>query len=203
MRTIARWSRPTCAGWSDARGRRGLAALALLVVTAGCAPFGLVESRRTAIGPTLTVEPQRQWTTIRSGRSELWTVDGVPLEAIRFVTPLAEGQALFAERGAKQPTFRATMTPTEIMELVVDSWAAAGAQQVQVSNLRPRKLGGLDGFGFDMTYLHRNGLEAQGMVVGAVAKQQLHLVIYTGTRLHYFEKYRPDVERRIDSIRIQ
>src|SRR5262249_30254337 len=157
---IARWSRRTCAGWSDAKVRRGLAALALLV-TAGCAPFGLVESRRTAVGPALTVEPQRQWTTIRSGQAGLWRVDGVPLGGIRFATPLADGQPLFPERGPKQPAFRATMTPSEIMELVGDGWAAAGAQQVQVGNLRPRKLGGVDGFGFDMTYLHRNGLEAQ------------------------------------------
>jgi hypothetical protein len=40
-------------------------------------------------------------------------------------------------------------------------------------------------------------------VAGAVAKGKLHLVIYTGTRRHYFPKYQGDVDRLIDSIRMQ
>lgn len=44
--------------------------------------------------------------------------------------------------------------------------------------------------------------EGQGSVTGAVAKGKLHLIMYTGARKHYFPKYREDVDRMVDSIRI-
>lgn len=200
-----RWSSPMCANWSRELPARYVVALVLTLAGAGCAPYTLVEPKRTAISDLYTVEPQVQWSAAERGKIVTWTVDGFSLEAVRFVKGLDDGEPLLFEqpRQTKPPTFRANMTPSEIMEFVVDSWSLAGAQQVKASSLRPRKFGKLDGFAFDMAYLLRNGLEAQGMVAGAVAKGKLHLIMYTGTRRHYFPKYRDDVDRMMDSIRIQ
>ena len=205
MRKTDRSSSPICASLSKLHPVRHLVAFLLALTWAGCAPYALVEPKRTAIGDLYTVEPQVQWSAVERGKIVTWTVDGFPLEAVRFVKGLDDGESLLLEQAlqTKPPTFRANMTPSEILEFVVDSWSLAGAQQVRASNLRPRKFANLDGFAFDMTYLLRNGLEAQGMVVGAVAKGKLHLIIYTGARRHYFPKYKTDVDRMIDSIRIQ
>jgi hypothetical protein len=181
-------------------------ALALALIWGGCAPYTLIEPKRIAIGDLYTLEPQVQWNAMESGKIVNWTVDGFPLEAVRFFRGLADGEPLFPElsrAGARPPTFSTRMAPSEVAEFVVDSLSLAGAQQVRMQNLRPRPFGTLEGFTFDMTYLHRNGLEAQGLVVGAVANGKLQLIIYTGTRQYYFPKYIADVDRMIDSIRIQ
>lgn len=203
MRPIERWSSHTCASSSSRRLAQRLATLAVALAWAGCAPFTLVEAKRTTIGGFYTVEPQRAWSARQEGKTEAWTVDGFPLESVRFVKALAEGEALAASRAAKAPAFKAHMTPNEIMEFVVDSLATAGAQRIEASNLHPSKFGALDGFGFDLAYLLGNGLESQGMVVGAVTQSKLHLILYTGARQHYFPKYKTDVDRIVESIRME
>jgi hypothetical protein len=207
MRMTDRSSSPTCTS-SSRTGSRAHFALVLMTITmAGCAPYTLVEPKRTAIGDMYTVEPQTQWSAAEAGKILRWTVDGFPLEMVTFVRGLDEGEPLYPRSGGqpdrKPPTYRARMTPSEIMELVVDSLSLQGVQQVAGTNLRPRKFGDVDGFAFDVTYLLGNGLEGQGIVVGAVAKNRLHLIMYTGTRRHYFPKYRADVERMVDSIRMR
>ena len=54
-----------------------------------------------------------------------------------------------------------------------------------------------------MDWVTRGGLEKQALVAGAVVKSQLHLIIYEGTRAHYFPKHRDDAEHVIASIRVQ
>lgn len=204
MRKTDRWSSPMCAKWS--RGvPAGLVSLVLALTWVGCAPYAYVEPRRTTIGDLYTVEPQVAWSAVERGTTVSWTVDGFPLEAVRFVRGVGDGEPLLVDgvRLAKTPRFKRQMTPSEIMELVVDSWSFAGAQEVKASNLRPRKFGTLDGFAFDMAYLLRNGLEAQGIVAGATVKDKLHLIMYTGARSYYFPKYKDAVDRMIDSIRMQ
>jgi hypothetical protein len=103
----------------------------------------------------------------------------------------------------KQPHFRVTMTPSEIVELVADTWSLFGASKIRATGLRPAKFGTADGFRFELTFVWRDGVDAEATVVGAVIKQQLQLIVYSGTRLHYFEKYRPTVERLLDSIHVE
>ena len=95
------------------------------------------------------------------------------------------------------------MTPSEIMELVVDSVSTQGLERVEATGLRPEKFGAAQGFRFEMTFVTGQGLEGQGSVVGAVVKERLDLIIYSGLRAHYYPKYKDRVERIIESIRMQ
>lgn len=188
--------------------RRALLVLAA-VLLAGCAGVTLVEPRRTTVGDAYSVEPQVRWSSLpaRTGM-ELWTVDGSGLEAIIFVKGVADGRPVV--RGAiqdgpsedKRPKFRKGMTPSEIMELLVDSYALFGNQKIETANLRPAKFGSANGFRFEMTFVLRTGLEMQAMVAGAVVKDQLRAIIYAGTRAHYFPKYRDTAERVLASIQL-
>ena len=184
--------------------------LLVSVLAAGCAMVTLVEPKPRTIGDAYSVEPQIRWASVpaRPGM-DLWTVDGAALDVITFVKGLADGEAMV--RGAipggppedKRPKFRASMTPSDVAEVVVDSYALFGHQKIDTANLRPAKFGTADGFRFDMSWVTQVGLEMQALVAGAVVKGKLHLIIYSGTRAHYFPKYRDDVERVLDSIRLQ
>jgi hypothetical protein len=183
--------------------------LLVALVTAGCAMVTLIEPKPTTIGDAYTVQPQIRWASVpaRPGM-DLWTVDGSALDALTFVKGLADGEVLV--RGAiregppeeRRPRFRAQMTPSDVVELVVDSYALLGNQKIEAVNLRPAKFGAADGFRFELTWVSPGGLEIQALVAGAVVKGRLHLIIYAGTRAHYFPKYRDDAERVIASVRL-
>ncbi len=85
---------------------------------------------------------------------------------------------------------------------MVDSLARLGYAQLQVHNLRPEQFGCLQGFRFELTFLVSDGLEGQGLVVGAVIEKRLHLIMYVGTREHYYPKHIEEVERIIQSIEL-
>jgi len=185
--------------------KRTIAALLCMMLGTGCATaYSLVEPRRAPIGDLYTVEPQIPWSAAKAGKMELWTVDGPALQAIRFINGLTDGDALFGGRDKeKRPKFRKAMTPTEIMEFVVDSLASSGLQKVEATNLRPEPFGDVPGFRFEMRFVYGGGLEGQGLVVGAVAKEKLYLIMYTGARAHYYAKHEEDVERLVRSVRMQ
>ncbi len=181
--------------------KRAATALALVLILTACAVYRLVEVRRVAIGDLYTVDPQIPWSSTSDGKMEIWTVDGPSLQAIRFVKGLEDDEVLFeGSDEEKRPKFRKNMTPSEIMEFVVDSLTLVGAQKIEATNLRPEEFGNVQGFRFEMTFVSNEGLEEQGFVVGAVMNERLHLIIYTGTKAYYFPKYRDDVERIIRSI---
>jgi len=186
--------------------------LALLLSASGCAPYAVIEPARTRIGDSYSVDPQIRWTSLREGgRTELWTVDGPALQSLRFMKDVGDGQSLLGrsvsseEREVpedKQPRFRATMTPTEIVELVADTWSLFGASKIRATGLRPAKFGTVDGFRFELAFVWGDGAEAEATAAGAVIKQRLQLIMYSGTRLYYFDKYRVTVDRLLESIHV-
>ncbi len=180
------------------------ALFALILIVTGCAVYSLVEPQRTDLGDLYTVDPQIAWSSSRTGKVEIWTVDGPSLHALRFVKGLEDGEGFVKAKDEKNiPKFKKHMTPSEIMEFVVDSLTLAGAQKVKAMNLRPEKFGDAQGFRFEMAYLTKEGLEEQGLVTGTVVEKKLHLIMYTGVKAHYYPKCKEDAERIIQSIKMK
>ena len=184
---------------------RSLRPLAMLVglslLLSACAQITLVEPKRHKIGEAFSVEAQIAWSRLPAGKSEVWTVDGTRLQAIRFYKGIEDEEALFETRGdLKLPVFRADMTANDIMEFVVDSYSRLGASQVEARGLRPDDFGEAPGFRFEFGFLDPDGLEAEGMASGAVIEERLYLILYTGSRAHYFPKHKNDVEKLLDSV---
>ncbi len=123
---------------------------------------------------------------------------------MRFFKALGDGDRLFEPPRRSDdeefPSYQSGMRGVGVMELVVDSLARAGAGDVEPGNLRPARFGSVPGFRFELSFLSADGLEMQGLAAGAVIEDKLHLILYTGARLHYFPKYRDPVERMIGSI---
>lgn len=184
--------------------RRAVIAFSLTIILAGCAAYSLIEPRRTTIGDLYTVDPQIPWSSTSDGKVERWTVDGPTLQVIRFVKGLDDGEVLFKGKDKeKTPKFKKHMTPTDIMEFVIDSVTLIGAQKVETRNLRPEKFGNAEGFRCEMRFVSAGGIEYEGFIVGAVINEKLHLIMYTGTKAHFYFKHKDHVERIIGSIRFQ
>lgn len=178
------------------------AALVLLLATlAGCTHYSLVADKQRAIGGVYTVDPQIAWSKHSEGNVELWTVDGPGLQAVRFFKGLRDGDQLIATSDKTNPaTFKSGMKASDILELVVDSLTRSGAGEVDATALRPAAFGPFVGFRFDLVFLTSDGLRVRGLAAGAVIKEKLHLILYTGADTHYFGKYLDQVERLLASI---
>ena len=179
----------------------------LLFLLAGlitaCVQYSLVKAEKVAIGDLYTVDAQIAWNKKTEGKTEIWTVDGPLLQELRFIKGIEDGDALFRSRaGQKLPPFKSKMTAIEIKELFETSLAQIGVARLKTLNLRPGRFGKVPGFRFEFTYVLKNGLEKQGFALGAVIAESLHMIIYSGTRLHYYPKHKDDVEALVRSIRM-
>ena len=182
---------------------RLLCASIAIAALAGCGTLGLIENQPQRIAGTYTVMPQRTWTRFRAPNAEIWTVDGIGLQSIRFFDPIEDGESLFYTGGdEKLPAYRSGMIANEIQEFIVDSFRRVGAQSVSPRGLAPARFGTVDGFRFEVDMLSGNGLELSGLILGAVLKGRLYLITYTGARAHYFPRYKELVERLLASIQL-
>jgi hypothetical protein len=201
-----------------------LIAIFLLV---GCLHYQGVPTERRVIGDLYTVKSNVAWSQTNEGGIQMWTIDGPLLEALRFVN-LNDGETLFPSKGKddKSPKFRSHMTPNEVVEFFIASLKSVSggidthqltkgmvqpaniragsinAASIEVSNLRPADFGGFHGFRFDFSFLSKEGLEKQGLAMGSIHDGKLLLMIYTGTREHYFEKHKQDVETIFSSVEL-
>lgn len=177
-------------------------AIFLAITVAGCAQFSLIEPAPTMIGDMYSVTPRIQWNSSKTGKYEIWTVDGLGLQRLQFITGIEDNEALYAGKQYEKIVFKKNMTATEIMDLVAASFAADEARKIETKNFKPYQFGGYSGFKCDLSFVKKEGLEWDGLVLGAVVKGKLHLILYTGTRAHYFPKYRTEVEWIIQSIKM-
>ena len=81
--------------------RNSIVIISLLILLFGCgSPYILVEPQRTEIGNSYTVKSQIPWSqeevspsfVKRSGKVQIWTVDGPRLQEIRFVSVPLNGK---------------------------------------------------------------------------------------------------------------
>ena len=193
----------------------------------GCTHYTAVPAERRAIGDLYSVKSNVTWCQADEGGIQVWTIDGPLLEALRFVA-LKDGDTLFpaVDKDAKLPKFRAHMTPNEVTEFFVASLKSVSggvdthqlakgmvqpahiragsinAASIDVKNLRPADFGKVPGFRFDFSFLSKEGLERQGMAFGSVHEGKLLLMVYTGTKEHYFDKHKQDVETIFSSVEL-
>ena len=207
--------------------RRIILLLIVLFFIGGCTHYTAIPAERKTIGALYSVKSNVTWSQADEGGIQVWTIDGPLLEALRFVT-LNDGDTLFlsTDKDAKLPRFRAHMTPNEVVEffvaslkslsggvdthqlakgLVAPAHIRAGsinASSIDVKNLRPADFGTVPGFRFDFSFLSKEGLERQGVALGSIHAGKLLLMVYTGTREHYFKMHQEEVERIFSSVEL-
>ena len=175
----------------------------LLLGLAACTHYSLIPAERTKIGSAYSVDPQVSWNQSKDGEALVWTLNGPALESLRLYGDLSEGDALFTLKPDQEesfPKFEADMRESDVMEFVVDSYLRGGYAEAVPSGLRPVDFDTSEGFRFEMALLTEEGLEVDGLVIGALEEDRLYLIIYTGARIHYFPKSLPHVENLIGSV---
>jgi hypothetical protein len=171
------------------RARNLIASLTAVAFLAGCTAFSAVPpAKKQEIGSVFRVEPSTLWSAAKDGNTQTWTINGFGLESISFITNVADGKAIAPKiQGKDAPTFRADMNATDVVDLYEAVLASRGFSQVEVRELRPHSISGLDAFRFDYSGFNGNGLAKRGMVIGLVdAKKGLNLVVYEAAAEHYY-----------------
>ncbi|MFQ5763750.1 MAG: hypothetical protein ACE5GT_02375 [Rhodospirillales bacterium] len=182
---------------------RFLLLLVAASIIAGCTYYSLVPPGTREIAGTYSVKSEIPWSKATEGKTDLWTVDGMGLQELRFVNGLADGDRLFSgEKFGEQPEYKENMTFLEIKELIETSAAVVGAVGVKTRDFRPHKFGNLEGFRAEFSFTTEDGLLRDGFVVGTKKDNKLYLIMYSGSRLHYFPKHKDDAEYIVRSIRV-
>ena len=161
------------------------AVLSAALGLAGCVGIADAPAGSYAVTPHYTVTLGREWSDMSSlwlGRppnARLLTIDGPFLNRLYITDGLAPGGWLIRpERNAtRTPTYRADMSPTELVEFVTDSVAGLDYLHVESQNLRPARFAGGDALRFDLTATTQGGLEMRGTALVAEHEGRLYLIL--------------------------
>jgi hypothetical protein len=187
-------------------------AAAALCVLAGCAQMVKVEPGQVTVKDTLSLKADIAWNrfelqfplSVAPGASEVWTQDGITLDALAFFVGIAQGQTLGRSIGGKKlPAFRAGMTPGEVVELY-EQMVTQDGSTFELKRVAPGRFGGQPGFRFEHTITRKSdGVVLKGMAQGAVVKDRLYLVAFTAPSIYYYDRHLPQVEPLLASAQIR
>lgn len=187
--------------------KRGLlkCMIAMVVVAGmtGCASVAKVEPGERSVGNRLGVKLDGAWNHIDApgmGASEVWTMEGLPVDQLLFYTGIKDGEALRTPAavpgGQQKPlNFRASMLPDEIAGLF-ESVLTADGSTFKLVKLEPASFGGDKGFRFEYTMVRKvDSVQLSGLGYGAVHKGELFAVVYMAPTLAFFGRHAARVEQ--------
>jgi hypothetical protein len=145
-----------------------------------------------------------RWTVRPIKKGEVWTLDGVNLNELYFVSGLAPGETLFRNVNKKErplPTLGASLQLTDIPEFVESSTRIALNTSVfELKDVQPTTFAGHQGVRFSYEYaVEGTPLLRRGLGAGTVADGQLHLIVYTAPALYFYDRDVAKVEAIIAS----
>lgn len=187
--------------------RIGLALACAILALAGCATVTDAPAGAYQVGTAYHVTLGRHWSDVSAlvgvhqpGVRTL-SVDGPLLNRLYLSEGLAPGAALVTSQVKERPTptFKADLTPTEMIEFVTDSVAALGYVKVESSTPRPGKFGDADGVRFDLSARTQEGLDISGAALTAVRGGKLYVILFLAPSEHYFGDGLPEVEQIMKS----
>jgi hypothetical protein len=174
---------------------------------ASCAAMTKVGPGETVVRESLTVRLDQGWNklAIGTGKVEIWTTEGLPLDTLRFYVDVKDGEPLQEVRGANQkqvPQFRTAMEPREVVEMFEVSSVADGSR-FRLTKLAPANFLGSAGFRFDYTLVRKaDEVELKGFGYGAIRDGRLTLIVFEAPKTHYYGKVAPRAEAVVASARI-
>ncbi|WP_425407075.1 hypothetical protein [Hwanghaeella sp.] len=185
---------------------RIVALASILATVAACQGYTLVKGGSPVeIASGMKATPARSWSKLSSGKYQLWTVDGPVLQQILFGAAIQDGEELFPNennRKQKLPEFKKSMSELEVAELYRDTMLKLGASNFDLLDIRPKTVGGKQGFRFEFDFTMEQGLQKSGVGEAVLEGDKLYYVIYTGAKLHYYPKNLPDAEQVMQSVQI-
>jgi hypothetical protein len=158
----------------------------------------VVEPGAQPIGDGMTVSKTKAWVQIvqpyaPKGPDQVWTLDGIGLNALMLYGGAKDGDILIKVKGddkVQPPKFASGMDGLELQELIgtTVSRALAGGIAVDMLSLTPATFMGAPGFATEFAFPTTDGLEMRGYASGANIGGDLYLLIFVAPRIHYYEK---------------
>jgi hypothetical protein len=187
--------------------KRSLRVALLLAIAFGlsaCVGWTRIAAKQTKLSGGLVVEPENEWSAIKYGATQTWTVHGPALEAITVVSGLKDGKSMArpVSYKDKMPLFRSSMAASEVAEMTVETLLRMGYGRVELLGVRPETFAGQPGFRFDLDLADEKGLDDSGFAAGAIVSGKLYMIVYRAPKLHYFDQYKPSVEKLIATAQI-
>ena len=180
----------------------------------GFSSYSAVPVKRVAVGDgSIIVSAPRPWNRHRPitfedvRQVEDWTLNGVSLDAISFVTGLKDGKSLIRQRrrtSQQVPIFRSNMTAPEVAGMIESLYRVRGGSvDFKTLGLQPRPFLGSNGFQLDYEHLDDDVLWRRGRAVGAVIGGRLYLILIDAARSHYWDAALPDYEALVTSAELR
>ena len=179
----------------------------LIALLGACASGGaLVTPGRTTAGGGLSIDAGMEWTRMGGTREQLWTIDGPTLNSLHLIARVREREFIFlGERQTRRRPdgafYHRGMRPDELRDLIVDGMRAAGAVNVEASNLRPVDFGGREGLRFEMAMDNESGLKYRAMAAAFEHEKGLALALYYAPAEYYYPRDEAKVSAMLDSLR--
>lgn len=158
----------------------------------------------------LTVTPTVDWnrSSARPGKQgQLWTRDGLALNALELFAGVPEGQPLYRERNRKLnplPRFDRSMLAPDLADFFERSFRASRQlSDFRVEEVVPSNLGAQMGVLVRYAYtLPNDDLARRGEARLVIADGQLHAINFHAPAFHYFEAGIPGVRAMAEAARI-
>lgn len=151
---------------------------------------------------TLAVTPTVDWNK-GGGRpipkSEIWTLDGVGLNQLYFVSGLIAGETLYRDKQKKEqplPKFASSMQLTDIPEFYESSARLSlGTSMFRITGTEPVTFGGKQGVKFSFEYaVEGSALIFKGMASGTIDAGKLQFISFTAPATFYWDRDRAKAE---------
>jgi len=201
-------------------GRRGsirtALALGLLAAPLACLPAHAAWKLVTRGQPVevakgkLSVTPGEDWNRSTSRpvkKSEVWTLDGGPLNELYFVSGLAPGETLFKDRDKKKnplPRMGANMLLTDIPDFFESSTRIALQTSLfEVDRMEPTIFAGHPGIAFSFSYgIQQSPVVRKGIAAATLVDGQLYLISFIAPAIYYFDRDLPKAQAVIASAKL-
>ena len=183
-------------------------AFLLALTLAGCASYKAVDAGKPVpVGDGVFIQPQVQWANAVGPGIDgtVWTIDGLGLNELRFMTGVTSGQPLLEITGVKNADllhYQSSMLPDDVSELTISTLQKMGYSQAHSLNLKPAPFGPAQGFSFDLS-ASREGLDMKGMALGAQRGGKLDLILFIAPVEYYLSRYQPTVAKIFSSVTLQ
>ena len=186
--------------------------LSLIATPAMAALWNLVPaSQPVAVAKSgLTVTPTSAWNRWKlrpSKKGEIWTQDGVSLNALTFSAGIMAGEPLYKERNKKDlplPKFDPRMTAPEIVQMFeATNRILLKTSLFEVDNVEPARLAGHDGVRFSYHYVVQDEeVRRKGEARAAIIGGKLYLIDYAAPAIHYFDTGIAEARAIMDGARL-
>ncbi len=187
---------------------RKIATVITIVLITACNQHTVVESGQQTIDSFL-VQTSNQWNLIPRQFSTAglptWTVDGGSLNSLTFISEIKDGETLFPNTDKKKfDTFNKDMLPTELVELVESTLLLSyNAKVTNKGQLKPIKIGGSQGFDFEFEFVGDDEITRKAYVAAAIKNEQLHLILFQATKIHYYDELIDSVKYIVNTATIK